>query len=161
PSAAPPPEQRSWAREAAQSRAELAAEGKALRPKSPRKGLADWQPAADQADPIQLLDDSSQRRIEELLPIRYGVMMQRPFLFYRGGAALMAADLASTPSTRLRVQACGDCHLLNFGGCATPERRLVFDINDFDETLPAPWEWDLERLATSFFIACRSNGFSD
>jgi uncharacterized protein (DUF2252 family) len=159
--AAPPPEHRSWAREPVQSRAELAAAGKALRQKSPRKALADWKPAADRPDPIQLIVDSSQGRIQDLLPIRYGRMMQTPFTFYRGAAALMAADLATTPSTRLRVQACGDCHLVNFGGFATPERRLVFDINDFDETLPAPWEWDLERLATSLLIACRNNGFSD
>ena len=158
---AAPPEHRSWAREPAQSRAELAAAGKALRQKSPRKALADWKPADNRADPIQLLVDSSQGRVEHLLPIRYGRMMQTPFTFYRGAAAVMAADLATTPSTRLRVQACGDCHLVNFGGFATPERRLVFDINDFDETLPAPWEWDLERLATSLLIACRNNGFSE
>src|SRR5262249_14840753 len=140
---------------------ELAAAGKALRQKSPRKALADWKPADNRGDPIQLLVDSSQGRVEHLLPIRYGRMMQTPFTLYRGAAAVMAADLATTPSTRLRVQACRDCHLVNFGGFATPERRLVFDINDFDETLPAPWEWDLERLATSFVIACRNNGFSD
>jgi uncharacterized protein (DUF2252 family) len=143
------------------SRAELASAGKALREKCPRKGLTAWKPASDRAEPIQLLVESSKGRIEELLPIRYGRMMQTPFTFYRGAAALMAADLAKTPTTRLRVQACGDCHLINFGGFATPERRLIFDINDFDETLPAPWEWDLERLAASFVIACRHNGFSE
>jgi uncharacterized protein (DUF2252 family) len=159
--APPPPEHRSWAREPAHARAELASAGKALRANCPRKGLADWKPAADREDPIQLLVESSKGRIEELLPIRYGRMMQTPFTFYRGAAALMAADLARTPTTGLRVQACGDCHLVNFGGFATPERRLIFDINDFDETLPAPWEWDLERLAASLVIACRNNGFSE
>src|SRR5262249_40135897 len=118
PSIPSPREQRSWAREPVHSRAELAAEGKALREKCPRKGLADWKPASDRAEPIQLLVDSSQGRIEHLLPIRYGRMMQTPFTFYRGAAALMAADLAKTPTTRLRVQACGDCHLVNFGGFA-------------------------------------------
>jgi uncharacterized protein (DUF2252 family) len=156
-----PPESRLWAKQRAQSRAELASAGKALREKCPRKALADWKPSADRADPIELLIESSRGRIEELLPIRYGRMVQTPFTFYRGAAAVMAADLATTATSGLRVQACGDCHLANFGGFATPERRLVFDINDFDETLPAPWEWDLERLAASFVIACRNNGFSD
>ena len=96
----------------------------------------------------------------ELLPIRYGRMMQSPFAFYRGAAAVMAEDLAHTPSTGIRVQACGDCHLVNFGGFATPERRIIFDINDFDETLPAPWEWDIKRLAASFVIASANNGFA-
>jgi uncharacterized protein (DUF2252 family) len=112
-------------------------------------------------DPIQLLEESSKGRIPELLPIRYGRMMQSPFAFYRGAAAIMAADLAQTPVTGLRVQVCGDCHLVNFGGFATPERRLIFDINDFDETLPGPWEWDLKRLAASFVIACRNNQLSE
>ncbi len=94
-----------------------------------------------------------------LIPIRYGRMMQSPFTFFRGAAAIMAADLASTPVSGIRVQACGDCHLLNFGGFATPERRINFDINDFDETLPAPWEWDVKRLAASFVVAGRHNGF--
>src|SRR5262249_45994902 len=93
------------------------------------------------------------------IPVRYGRMMKSPFTFFRGSAALMAADLAGTPSSGISVQACGDCHLLNFGAYATPERNLIVDINDFDETLPAPWEWDLKRLATSFVLACRSNGF--
>lgn len=97
----------------------------------------------------------------ELLPIRFGRMVRSPFTFYRGAALNMAADLAATPATGLRVQVCGDCHLLNFGDYATPERRVVFDINDLDETLPAPWEWDVKRLATSFVVACRSNGFDD
>jgi uncharacterized protein (DUF2252 family) len=161
PNTPPASEHRSWAKEPVLSHAELAAAGKALREKCPRKGLAEWKAADNRADPIQLLIDSSQGRVEHLLPIRYGRMMQAPFTFYRGAAALMAADLAPIPTTGVRVQVCGDCHLLNFGGFATPERRLIFDINDFDETLPGPWEWDLERLATSFFIACRNNGFSD
>jgi uncharacterized protein (DUF2252 family) len=107
------------------------------------------------------LKQSSKGRLLELIPIRYGRMLQSPFTFYRGAALNMAADLASTPSTRLRVQACGDCHLLNFGMFATPERREIFDINDLDETLPAPWEWDVKRLATSFVLASRNNGFSN
>ena len=97
----------------------------------------------------------------QLLPIRYGRMMQSPFAFYRGAAAIMAADLAHTPVTGITVQACGDCHLLNFGGFATPERNVAFDINDFDETLPAPWEWDVKRLATSCVIAGQHNGFNN
>ena len=101
-----------------------------------------------------------QGRIPGLIPIRYGRMVRTPFTFYRGAALNMAADLAATPVTGMRVQACGDCHLLNFGAYATPERRLVFDINDLDETLPAPWEWDVKRLAASFVLACRNNGFS-
>jgi len=96
----------------------------------------------------------------QLVPIRYGRMMQSPFAFYRGAAAIMAADLAHTPVTGITVQACGDCHLLNFGGFATPERNVVFDINDFDETLPAPWEWDVKRLATSCVIAGQHNGYN-
>ena len=100
-------------------------------------------------------------RLAQLVPIRYGRMLQTPFTFYRGSAALMAADLAKTPTTGIRVQACGDCHLLNFGGFATPERNILFDINDFDETLPAPWEWDVKRLVASFVLAARSNGLSD
>jgi uncharacterized protein (DUF2252 family) len=108
-----------------------------------------------------VLEESSKGRIEELLPIRWGRMMQSPFAFYRGAAAIMAADLATTPVTGARVQACGDCHLVNFGGFATPERRLLFDINDFDETLPAPWEWDVKRLAASFVIASRQNGHAE
>lgn len=97
----------------------------------------------------------------ELVPIRHGRMMQSPFTFYRGAALNMAADLAGTPASGLRVQACGDCHLMNFGSYATPERRIIFDINDLDETLPAPWEWDVKRLAASFVLACRNNGFSE
>jgi uncharacterized protein (DUF2252 family) len=151
---------RSWAKKPVISRTELLAAGRDLRTKCPRKSHAAWTPPADRADPVQLLVESSQGRIPELLPIRYGRMMQSPFSFFRGAAAVMAADLAQTPVTGLRVQACGDCHLLNFGGFATPERRLIFDINDFDETLPGPWEWDIKRLAASFAIACAHNGYS-
>jgi uncharacterized protein (DUF2252 family) len=96
-----------------------------------------------------------------LVPIRHGRMMKSPFTFYRGAALNMAADLGSMPASGIRVQACGDCHLLNFGAYATPERRVIFDINDLDETLPAPWEWDVKRLAASFVLACRDNGFSE
>jgi uncharacterized protein (DUF2252 family) len=138
---------------------ELIAHGKALRGSCPRAGHAGWSSPADRRDPLALIEESNQGRIPELLPIRYGRMLQSPFTFFRGAAAIMAADLARTPTTGARVQACGDCHLLNFGGFATPERRLLFDINDFDETLPAPWEWDVKRLAASFAIASRHNGF--
>ena len=134
--------------------------GKHLRTKCPRSSHAAWAPPHDRPDPLRLLKESDKGRLPELIPIRYGRMVRTPFTFYRGAALNMAADLAVTPSSGLRVQACGDCHLLNFGDFATPERRVVFDINDFDETLPAPWEWDVKRLAASFVLACRNNGFS-
>jgi uncharacterized protein (DUF2252 family) len=143
------------------TRAELAAMGKALRDKCPRTAHAAWQPPSNRPNPLELLVESSKGRIPQLIPIRYGRMMQTPFTFYRGAALNMAADLAVTPNTGLRVQACGDAHLLNFGAFATPERRVIFDLNDLDETLPAPWEWDLKRLAVSFILSCRNNGFSD
>jgi uncharacterized protein (DUF2252 family) len=146
------------ASDAEPSRADLYALGKSLRAKCPRASHADWKPPADRPDPIDLLKESSKGRIPHLVPVRYGRMMQSPFTFYRGAALNMAADLATTPATGLRVQACGDCHLLNFGAFATPERRVIFDINDLDETLPAPWEWDVKRLAASFVLACRNNG---
>src|SRR5580693_1941450 len=133
--------------------------GRALRERVPRTSHAKWAPAPDRPDPVTLLKESDRGRLAELLPIRYGRMRQSPFAFYRGAAALMAWDLAATPATKIRVQACGDCHLLNFGGYGSPERRLVFDINDFDETLPAPWEWDVKRLAASLEVAARGNGF--
>jgi uncharacterized protein (DUF2252 family) len=120
-----------------------------------------WKAPADRPDPLSLLKESSKGRIPELISIRYGRMMQTPFTFYRGAALNMAADLARTPVAGLRVQACGDAHLLNFGMFATPERREIFDINDLDETLPAPWEWDVKRLVASFVLACRNNGFDD
>jgi uncharacterized protein (DUF2252 family) len=136
------------------------AAGKALRDKCPKKAHAAWKAPSGRADPVELLIRSSEGRIPQLIPIRYGRMMQSPFAFYRGAAAIMAADLASTPTSGIRVQACGDCHLVNFGGFGTPEQRVIFDINDFDETLPAPWEWDLKRLTASFIVAGRNNKFS-
>jgi len=142
------------------SREQLYKEGKALRDSCPRASHADWKPPADRVDPIEILEASNKGRLPELIPVRYGRMIPSPFVFYRGAAAIMAADLAHTPATGIRVQCCGDAHLMNFGVFATPERREIFDINDFDETLPAPWEWDIKRLATSFLIASRSNGFS-
>jgi uncharacterized protein (DUF2252 family) len=132
--------------------------GKALRERVPRTSHAEWVPRADRPDPIELLKSVDRGRLPELLPIRYGRMRKSPFAFFRGAAALMAADLVATPKTGIRVQACGDCHVNNFGGFASPERRLIFDINDFDETLPAPWEWDVKRLATSIVLAGRTIG---
>ena len=132
--------------------------GRALRAQANRSSHADWQPAANRRDPIELLEDSGQSRLQDLLPLRYGRMARSPFTFFRGAAQIMAYDLQHTPDSGIRVQACGDCHLCNFGGFATPERRLVFDLNDFDETLPAAWEWDVKRLAASFVVAARSNG---
>ncbi len=135
--------------------------GKRLREKCPLESHAIWRPARDRPDPLRLLEESNKGRIPELIPIRYGRMMQSPFTFYRGTALNMASDLATTPVSGLRVQACGDCHLCNFGGFATPERRVIVDINDLDETLPAPWEWDVKRLAASFVLAGRHNGHSE
>jgi uncharacterized protein (DUF2252 family) len=135
--------------------------GKKLREKVPRSSHAKFVVSRHRPDPIELLKASDRGRIEALLPIRYQRMRQSPFAFLRGAAVVMAADLAHTSVTGLRVQACGDCHVANFGGFATPERRLVFDINDFDETLPAPWEWDVKRLAASFVLATKDAGLSD
>ncbi len=143
------------------SRDQLYAEGKRLRDKCPRQSHAVWKAPDNRSDPVALMIESSKGRIPKLIPIRYGRMMQTPFTFYRGAALNMAADLATTPVTGSRVQACGDCHLLNFGVYATPERREIFDINDLDETLPAPWEWDVKRLAASFVLACRDNRLSE
>ena len=143
------------------SHAEHEAVGKALRETVPRAEQAKWKKPSDRGDPIAFLQASDTERLPELVPIRWGRMLASPFAFYRGSAGLMAADLAKTPSTGLRVQACGDCHLMNFGGFATPERSIIFDMNDFDETLPAPFEWDVKRLAASFVLAARSLGFSD
>jgi uncharacterized protein (DUF2252 family) len=138
---------------------ERMAKGKALRDVAARNQQSEWKPPANRADPVDLLIENSRGRIEELLPIRYGRMMVSPFTFYRGAAAIMAYDLSHTPSTGLTLLADGDCHLLNFGGFATAERQLIFDINDFDEVSIAPWEWDVKRLATSFVIGGQSNGF--
>ena len=137
------------------------AEGKALRDTVAREEHRGWKASKDRRDPVDLLTEANEGRMPQLVPIRHGRMVQSPFAFYRGSAALMAADLARTPSTGLRVQACGDAHLLNFGGFATPERNVVFDINDFDETLPAPWEWDLKRLTASVVIAGRHLGLRE
>ena len=135
--------------------------GKALRAQAPRATHAAWKPAPDRRDPIDVLEASSLGRVPELIPIRYGRMLASPFAFLRGSAAVMAGDLAATPASGIFVQACGDCHLSNFGLFATPERNLVFDLNDFDETLPAPWEWDIKRLAASFVVAGRENGITE
>ncbi|HEY2476774.1 MAG TPA: DUF2252 domain-containing protein [Candidatus Cybelea sp.] len=140
-------------------RAQVAA-GKAFREKVPHPSHGKLKLPA-RRDPLGILGQSDSERLPELVPIRYGRMMQSPFAFFRGSAAVMAADLSSTPASGLKVQACGDCHIKNFGGFATPERNIVFDINDFDETLPAPWEWDVKRLTTSFVLAVRENGISD
>jgi len=139
---------------------ERKAAGRNLREATPLKSHDQWQPAQRRHDPIDLLIENSKGRIENLLPIRYGRMLASPFAFFRGSAAIMAADLSQTVATSLNVQACGDCHLVNFGGFATPERRIVFDINDFDETSVAPWEWDVKRLVASFVIAGRDRRFS-
>jgi uncharacterized protein (DUF2252 family) len=141
-------------------RRERYAAGKALRGKVPRERHGEWSPPHNRRNPVDMVIESSKGRIPELIPIRYGRMMVSSFTFYRGTANIMAADLVSTPKSGIRAQICGDSHLLNFGGFATPERRLIFDVNDFDETLPGPWEWDIKRLAASFIMAARSNGFS-
>jgi hypothetical protein len=138
---------------------ESVAAGKAARSAAPRGSHAGFEPAADRSDPVELLERQARTRVPELVPIRYGRMLVSPFTFYRGAAAIMAEDLASTPQSGLRVQCCGDAHLSNFGVFGSPDRRLVFDLNDFDETLPGPWEWDVKRLAASMLIAAQSNGF--
>lgn len=140
---------------------DLVAAGKRLRDTVPRASQGVWKRFKDRADPLEILHASDAGRVPDLVPIRYGRMLQSPFTFFRGAAGVMAADLAAGPTTGIHVQACGDCHLLNFGGFATPERNIVFDINDFDETLPAPWEWDVKRLVASFVLAARANGLSD
>ena len=138
---------------------ERIARGKAARAEIPRSRHAEYEAPHDRADPVTLLEDQAQTRVPELVPIRYGRMLVSPFTFYRGAAKIMAHDLAGTPRSGLNVQCCGDAHLSNFGVFASPERRLVFDINDFDETLPGPWEWDVKRLAASMIIAARDDGF--
>ena len=143
------------------TRSERAARGKAARAEVPRRIHAEWEPHEHRPDPVDLLQEQAASRVPELVPIRYGRMLASPFAFYRGGALLMASDLAGTPISGLRVQLCGDAHLSNFGVFGSPERNLVFDINDFDETAPGPWEWDVKRLAASFAIAGRENGFSE
>ncbi|MEV5238058.1 DUF2252 domain-containing protein [Streptomyces cinnamoneus] len=138
---------------------ERAALGRAARGRMPRSAHAEFAPRTDRPDPVQVLEGQSADRVPELVPIRYGRMLQSPFSFYRGAAALMAADLGTRPSTGIEAQLCGDAHLLNFGLFASPERHLVFDLNDFDETLPGPWEWDVKRLAASLAVAGRENAF--
>ena len=142
------------------TRAARIALGKAARSKAPRSAHAEVE-FPEPRDPIALLEEQAASRVPELVPIRYGRMLASPFAFYRGGALIMAADLARTPSSGLRVQSCGDAHLSNFGVFGSPERNLVFDINDFDETAPGPWEWDVKRLAASFAIGGRENGFDE
>ena len=142
------------------STSERAAAGKAARERTPRSSHGRWEPAPDRPDPLDVLERQAADRVPELVPLRYGRMLVSAFTFYRGAAAIMAADLAATPNSGLWVQACGDAHLSNFGGYAAPDRELVVDINDFDETLPGPWEWDVKRLAASFEIAGRDRGFA-
>src|SRR6266567_8714123 len=142
------------------TRAERYAAGKALRAKAPRTSHGEWTSASDRPDPISLLEESNRTRVQELVPIRYGRMSLSPFAFLRGSAGVMASDLANTPVSGIKVQLCGDAHVSNFGFFATPERNLVFDVNDFDETLPGPWEWDLKRLAASIVVAGRQNGYT-
>ncbi len=139
---------------------ERRARGKAARERVPPSGHAGWAPANDRPDPVALLEEQNTRREPDLVPVRHGRMMVSPFTFYRGAAKIMAADLKDTPRAGLDVQLCGDAHLSNFGVYASPERELVFDLNDFDETLPGPFEYDVKRLAASFTIAARNNGFS-
>ena len=137
---------------------ERAVRGRAARSVARRSAHAGWRAAEGRRDPVEALEDQARSRVPELVPIRYGRMAASPFAFFRGAAAVMAADLAHTPVSGLRAQACGDAHLSNFGVFAAPDRRLLFDLNDFDESLPAPWEWDVKRLAASFAIAARENG---
>ena len=139
---------------------ERVARGRAARSEAPRSAHRRWEPAPGRPDPIGLLEEQAQSRIAELVPIRYGRMLISPFSFYRGAALIMAADLATTPDSGVTVQLCGDAHLSNFGLFGTPERRMMFDITDFDETLPGPWEWDVKRLAASFEILGRDRGFA-
>ena len=140
---------------------ERVARGKAARAEVPRSSHALFEPSRERSDPVELLERQAKTRVPELVPIRYGRMLVSPFTFYRGAAMIMAQDLGPTPQSGLNVQCCGDAHLSNFGVFASPERRLVFDVNDFDESLPGPWEWDVKRLAVSMLIAARSNGFRD
>jgi uncharacterized protein (DUF2252 family) len=139
---------------------ERRAAGKEARDRTPPSSHTGWAPAADRPDPVGLLEEQNLTREPDLVPVRHGRMLVSPFTFYRGAARIMAADLAATPTAGLRVQLCGDAHLSNFGGFASPERDLLFSLNDFDETLPGPFEYDVKRMAASFTIAGRNNGFS-
>jgi len=140
---------------------ERAARGKAARSEVPRRSHGEWEPSHVRPDPVSLLEDQARTRVPELVPIRYGRMLTSPFAFFRGAAYVMAADLAPTPRSGLNTQLCGDAHLSNFGGFASPERRMVFSLNDFDETLPGPFEWDVKRLAASFVVAGRELGLDE
>src|SRR3954447_23075315 len=142
------------------SRAERLARGKAARAEVPRSAHAGWAPPTVRRDPVAVLEEQAQNRVAELVPIRHGRMSFSLFAFSRGPAAIMAASLAAGPRTSLRTQLCGDAHLSNFGAFAAPDRRLVFSVNDFDETLPGPFEWDVKRLAASVAVAGRDRGFS-
>ena len=139
---------------------ERAAKGTAAQAAAPLSAHAGWVPAPDRASPVDLLEEQETTREPDLVPVRHGRMMVSPFTFYRGAAKIMAEDLKDTPTAGLGVQLCGDAHLSNFGAFASPERRLVFDLNDFDETLPGPFEYDVKRMAVSFVLAARDNGFS-
>ena len=143
------------------SRRDARAAGNALLTACPREAHATWKPPAKGRDAVDLVLAADQGRIRDLLPLRHGRMVRSAFTFYRGAAFTMAADLSTTPVSGIRVQCCGDAHLSNFGGFATAERRIIFSINDLDETLPAPWEWDVKRLAASFVVACRDRGFGE
>jgi len=147
------------ARQSLAARRRVFEQGRAFRKKVPRSSHAAWKPPANRPDPVALMLQTGRHRLARLLPLRYGRMSQSAFAFMRGSAALMAADLAATPVSGIRVQACGDCHLGNFGAFASPERRILFDITDFDETLPGAWEFDLKRLATSFILVARAKGY--
>ena len=144
-----------------QRRDELRTLGRSLRSNAPRRSHGGWSPERDRPDPIAILRAQEAGRVQDLVPIRYGRMAESPFRFYRGAAAIMAWDLSRTLTTGVNVQACGDAHVLNFGGYASPERRLVFDVNDFDETSPGPWEYDLKRLAASVILDGRASGFRE
>ena len=152
---------RGGGRTGAVDRGDRRAWGRSLREEVPFAVHGDWAPAKGRPDPISVLERQGESRVQDLLPIRYGRMSESPFGFYRGAAAVMAADLAGTATTKIPVQLCGDAHLVNFGGFGTPDQRLIFDVNDFDETLPGPWEWDLERLGASFVVAARAKSLDD
>ena len=149
----------SGAAQATASYQERRERGRAARRMCPRGSHARWTPAPDRPDPVALLMAQDADRIPELVPIRYSRMMASPFAFLRGSAIVMAQDLASTPNSAIHAQLCGDAHLMNFGAYVSPERSLLFDLNDFDETLPGTWEWDVKRLAASLVVAARDNGF--
>jgi len=140
---------------------ERRASGEEARTATPLSSHSNWKPAADRPDPVALLEEQNRTREPDLVPVRHGRMMVSPFTFYRGAAKIMAADLAETPVAGLGAQLCGDAHLSNFGAFASPERRLLFDLNDFDETLPGPFEYDVKRMAASFTVAARNNGFAE